>query len=288
MRRTLLYLLCASLAVALPAWAAPQAVVETVQAPAWRDRDGRVEPLAPGMGVRSRDRIRTGEGARVYLRLADGSTVKMGEDGALLAERLGPHERQFFSAALDVAKGAFRFTTDRLRKLSRRDVTIRVATVTAGIRGTDLWGKTEPERDFVCLLEGRITVSHKDGDSREMTEALTFYVAPRDQPPKGIERADPETVKKWASETEIAAGAGAVRRGGKWKVILGEADNQVSALDLYDRARQAGYAAAIRPRGEGEGYRYRVFIRDLPSRAEAEALAARVGPRLGLAARVSL
>lgn len=89
----------------------------------------------------------------------------------------------------------------------------RVATVTAGIRGTDIWGKTEPERDFICLLEGRIGVSHQDGDAREMSEPLTFYVAPRGQPPKGIEKADPETVKQWAAETEIQAGAGALRRG---------------------------------------------------------------------------
>lgn len=285
MRRTLL---CAILAMAQPAWAAPQAVVDAVQAPAWRDRDGRAEPLAPGMEVQSRDRIRTGEGARVYLRLADGSTVKMGENGALLAERLGPHERQFFSAALDVARGAFRFTTDRLKKLSRRDVTIRVATVTAGIRGTDLWGKTEPERDFVCLLEGRITVSHQGGDSREMSEPLTFYVAPRGRPPKGIEKADPETVKKWAAETEIEAGAGAARRGGKWKVLLGETDRQEAALDLYDRARQAGHAAQIRPRREGGSYRYGIFVGQLPARAEAEALAQRLRPRLGVEARVSL
>ena len=204
--------LCIALALGWPAWAAPQAVVDAVQAPAWRDRDGRAEALAPGMEVQSRDRIRTGEGSRVYLRLADGSTVKLGENGTLLAERLGPGDSKFFSAALDVAKGAFRFTTDKLRKLSQRDVTIRVATVTAGIRGTDIWGKTEPERDFVCLLEGRITVSHKDGDTREMNEALTFYVAPRNQPPKGVEAADPETVRKWAAETEIAAGQGAARR----------------------------------------------------------------------------
>lgn len=285
MRRTLL---CAVLAWTLPAWAAPQAVVDAVQAPAWRDRDGRVEPLAPGMEVQSRDRIRTGEGARVYLRLADGSTVKMGENGALLAERLGPHERQFFSAALDVARGAFRFTTDRLKKLSHRDVTIRVATVTAGIRGTDLWGKTEPERDFVCLLEGRITVSHEGGDVREMGEPLTFYVAPRGQPPKGIEKADPETVRKWAAETEIGAGAGATRRGGKWKVLLGETDSQEAALELYDRARQAGHAAQIRPRSEGASYRYGIFVGQLPARAEAEALAQRLKVQLGVEARVSL
>ncbi len=262
--------------------AAPQAVVEAVQSPAWRDRDGRAEPLAPGMDLQSRDRVRTGEGSRVYIKLADGSTVKLGENGVLLAERLGPSERQFFSAALDVAKGAFRFTTDKLRKLSRRDVAIRVATVTAGIRGTDIWGKTEPERDFVCLLEGRITVSHKDGDSREMSEPLTFYVAPRNQPPKGIEAADPATVKKWAAETEIQAGAGVLRRGGKWKLLLADTDNQASALEVYDRAAVAGYAASIRPRIVGEAIRYEILLRNLPGKTEADALAARVKSQLGL------
>lgn len=274
--------------LAVNALAAPQAVVDAVQAPAWRDRDGRAEPLAPGMELQSRDRIRTGEGSRVYLRLADGSTVKLGENGDLLAERLGPGDRRFFSAALDVAKGAFRFTTDKLRKLSRRDVTIRVATVTAGIRGTDIWGKTEPERDFVCLLEGRITVSHKDGDSREMSEPLTFYVAPRNQPPKGIEPADPETVKKWAAETEIRAGEGVLRRGGKWKLLLAGTDSQQAALDVYDRVAAAGYAVSIRPRIADNAVRYEVLLRNLAGKAEAEALAARVKARFGLEAKPTL
>lgn len=273
--------------LAAAAWAAPQAVVDAVQAPAWRDRDGRAEPLAPGMELKSRDRIRTGAGSRVYLRLADGSTVKLGENGVLLAERLGPGDHRFFSAALDVAKGAFRFTTDKLRKLSRRDIEIRVATVTAGIRGTDIWGKTEPERDFVCLLEGRITVSHQDGDSREMSEPLSFYVAPRGQPPKGIEKADPETVKKWAAETEIESGVGALRRGGQWKLLLARADSQQEALAIYDRLVAAGYPASIRPRAGDGTMRYEILLRNLPSRAEAGVLAAGLKARLGLEALVT-
>lgn len=284
MRKCLLALLTLS----LPAWAAPQAIVDAVQAPAWRERDGRAEALAPGMELKSRDRIRTGDGSRVYLRLADGSIVKVGENGLLTAERLGPSTPSFLSAALDVARGAFRFTTEKLRRPLQRDISIRVAAVTAGIRGTDVWGKSEPERDFVCLLEGRISVSHSDGDAREMDEPLTFYAAPRNRPPTGIEKADPETVRKWAAETEIVPGAGAARRGGKWKVMLGEADSQADALDLYDRAGAVGYAATIRPRRDGERYRYRVQVGQLPSKAEAEVLATRLKARLGVAAQPSL
>lgn len=270
---------------AATALAVPQAVVDAVQAPAWRDRDGRAEPLAPGMALQSRDRIRTGPGSRVYLRLADGSTVKLGENGALLAERLGPRERRFFSAALDVARGAFRFTTDRLAKLSRRDISIRVSTVTAGIRGTDVWGKTEPERDFVCLLEGQISVSHRDGDVREMNEPLTFYVAPRGQPPGGIEKAEAEQVKKWAAETDIAPGGGAIRRGGKWKLLLGRAPAAQEALALYDRLRQAGYAASIRPREADAALSYDVLLGGFASRSEAAALAERIRREAGVEGR---
>lgn len=281
MKRILLW---AMFALTAPAWAAPQAVVDAVQAPAWRDREGRAEPLAPGMELQSRDRIRTGEGSRVALKLADGSTLKLGENGVLLAERLGPREKQFFSAALDVARGAFRFTTDKFRKHQRRDVTIRVATVTAGIRGTDIWGKTGVEQDLVCLLEGRISVSHKDGDSREMSEPLTFYVAPRNQPPKAVEAVSPEIVRKWAAETEMQPGGGTLKRGGKWKLLLSSTDSQRAALEAYDRVANAGYAASIRPRFVGDSVRYDILLRNLPSRLEAEALAAKVKDRLGVEA----
>ena len=55
------------------------ATVELVQAPAWLERDGRSQPLAPGMELRSGDLVRTGTGARAYLMLAEGSRVKLGE-----------------------------------------------------------------------------------------------------------------------------------------------------------------------------------------------------------------
>jgi len=283
MKRPLVAMAFAVLAAA--ATAAPQAVVDAVQAPAWREREGRAEALAPGMELRSRDRVRTGAGARAYLRLGDGSVVKLGEHGELRADRLGPSEKRFYSAALDVAKGAFRFTTDRVARLSQRDISIRVATVTAGVRGTDLWGKTEPEKDFVCLLEGRISVRHQDGDSREMSEPLSFYVAPRGQSPKGIGKANLEQVKKWAAETEIAAGAGAATRRGKWKLLLGNEESAHAVLALYDRARLAGFAAAIRPRGDDVALRYEVLLRGFADRAEAAALAGRLKAQTGIDAK---
>ena len=73
-----------------------------------------------------------------------------------------------------------------------------------------------------------------------------------------------------------------MRRGGQWKLTLTTADTQKAALEVYDRVREAGYAAEIRPVKEGDKSAYAVRLANLPSRAEAEALAASLKGQLGL------
>src|SRR5262249_23583533 len=145
--------------LALPAAAATMSVEGTVS-PAWVERAGAADrvPLEVGMTLQNRDRVVTGSGSRALLKLADGSAVKLGENAVLnldgLAEKQEDRARKLVTASLDVARGAFRFTPGIFaRQNFDRNVTIRVATVTAGIRGTDLWGKSDDQRDLVCLLE---------------------------------------------------------------------------------------------------------------------------------------
>jgi hypothetical protein len=49
-------------------------------------------------------------------------------------------------------------------------------TITAGIRGTDLWGKADATRDIVCLIEGRITVE-RERDRFVMDQPKRLYRA---------------------------------------------------------------------------------------------------------------
>ena len=56
----------------------------------------------------------------------------------------------------------------------------------------------------------------------------------------------------------------------------------VYMLEVYDRVREAGYPAEIRPVKEGDKSAYAVRLANLPSRAEAEALAASLKGQLGL------
>ena len=276
--------LAALLAASLPVLAAtPAAVVEGVQMPAWIERPGggRV-PVAPGMELKAGDQVRTGTNSRLLVKLSEGSLVKLGENGSLRIAEVDAGGGNLFKAALGVAEGAFRFTTDALQKNRRRDVRITVATVTAGIRGTDLWGKSDrADRQIVCLIEGVIEVGAAGETPVVMDQPRQFYRREqgRTQPIGFVEAAQ---LVEWAKETEIAAGTGAARRGGKFRVTLAQVDTQEAALAVYDQVRAAGYAASIFPAMIESKRVYNVRIVSLPSKAEAEALAASLKGKYGV------
>ena len=262
--------------------AAPNAVVEAVQMPAWVERGNRIIPLAPGMELRDRDRLRTGANSKLLLKMREGSQVRLGENGTLLLDQMAEGGDRVFAAVMNVFQGAFRFTTDAVRAQRRRNISITIATVTAGIRGTDLWGKAASDKDIVCLIEGKIEVQRGQEQAIVMDQPLSFYIAPRGAPALPVAPVDPAQLRQWAAETEIASGAGAARRGGKWKVIAASVDTQEEALKLYDALRASGYAAEIRPATRAEKLIYDVRLAHLPSRAEAEALAASIRGKMGV------
>ena len=273
--------------------ATPDVLVEGVNMPAWVSRDGRLAPLAIGATLKASDEITTAEGSRVLLRLADGSAVKLGENarfvvGAAAQTRNGGNP--LFQATLRVITGAFRFTTSALAKVrGQRDVTVRFPTVTAGVRGTDLWGKAAAERDFVVLIEGRIGVRRGDEDEVSMSEARSLYDAPKGAPTPPLTRISPDLLAKYAAETEISAGSGAAQSGGRWKVTVAASESQSEALGAYDKLRTAGYAAAIAPLSRDGKTRFVVRIANLASERDALQLALRLKLRLGFeAASVSM
>jgi len=256
------------------------ATVEGVQMPAWVERSGQRMPLAPGMELRAGDQVVTGAGARLLIKLSEGSTVKLGENGQLRFAELAPG-RDLFRAALNVLEGAFRFTTDVLNKSRKREVSIRAAQVTAGIRGTDLWGRSRAGNEIVCLIEGEIEVAADGEPPLAMNQPLQFYrrVDSKTQPVGTVQA---QQLAQWSAETEIEAGKGAARAGGRFSVILASAADQAAALAIVDQLRGAGYAARIVPRKHGDALIYDVRIRSLPSRTEAQALGARLKGQFGI------
>jgi hypothetical protein len=197
----------------------------------------------PGMVLQRGDVLHTGAGSRLLVRMSERSVVKLGENGQLRITELSP-TKELFRAAIGVLEGAFRFTTDLAAKNRRREVSITVATVTAGVRGTDLWGRSRDNTEIVCLIEGAIEVGAQGEQPVVMDQPRQFYrrVAGQTQPVGFVE---PVQLEQWARETEIERGRGALRMGGRFQVILARAPDQNAALSLYDQLRSAAEARAL-------------------------------------------
>ena len=273
--------LAVALFASLPAWSQVAGSIEGVQMPAWVQRGSGRLPILPGMEIRAGDQVVTGPGARLLVRLAEGSVVKLGENAQLSFAEVAP-SRDLFKATLNVLQGAFRFTSDLVAKArSRRDVNIRVAQVTAGIRGTDLWGRSRAGNELVCLIEGEIEVGAEGEQPVALKDALQFYrrLDGKTQP---LGKVEPAQLQQWAAETEMESGKGALQLGGRFSVILASFPEQNGALALYDQVRNGGYPAEILPVKDADKITYHVRIRHLETRAEAQGLANRLRGQFGI------
>lgn len=270
------------------AYGEPSVLVQSVQMPAWLQRNSGRQPLAVGMQLENNDRLITGINSRVLLKSADGSSVKLGENATMTISNLSQRRdnQPLFTALLTVTKGAFRFTTAALAKFVPRDITIHVARATIGIRGTDVWGKDGDDKGIVCLIEGNISVTGESNNNFSMDRPLSFYEMPKTLAAKPVDMVDPDQLKKWALETEIAKEKGATVTNGKWSVVLLKASNQTEALAAYDTWRSAGYTVRIVPIMQDGSYELR--ISQLPSHSEANSLAKSLTGLLGATAPVAV
>ncbi len=256
-----------------PKAAAPAgSIVQAVQAPAWIERDGSKIPAAPGMALKERDRLNTGASARLWVATPDGSIVKMGENGSVALESARLGKDRAFQAAIKVLQGAFRFTTEAIAKFrGRREVSVSIGTVTAGIRGTDLWGKSSPDKQIVCLIEGKIEITPPGEPAITMDQARSFYIREKDQS-QPVAPVPAEQLKIWSAETETEPGKGVARRGGKWRIVVSE-NSAAAALQTYEDVRAAGYAAELQPAKVDDKRVYNVQLTSFASKADADAVA---------------
>ena len=252
--------------------AAPTASVESIQLSGSLERGRQVVPLAPGMELREGDRVNTGPRSRLVLKLADGSTVKLGELGSLFFDKAQVRDDGVFDAALFVAEGAFRFTTSLLEKFrNKREVVITVNNVTAGIRGTDLWGKSTKEADLVCLIQGSIEVTPPGEKPFTMDQPLSYYQLEANLS-KPVATVPADKFREWAAETEQNPGQGVASRSGKWKITVASVKKSGDALDIYNAMRKAGYPAEIVPEKAGAERVYVVRLSNFESQKDARSV----------------
>lgn len=263
--------------------AAPPATVESLQLSAAVERGRQIVPLTPGFELKEGDRVNTGARSRLILKLADGSAMALGERGSLFFDRAQVREDGIFDAALFVAEGAFRFTTAALDRFAgKREVSIAVNNVTAGIRGTDLWGKSTKESDIVCVIQGSVEVTPPGEKPFTLDEPLSFY-ALEGNLSKPVASVPLDTLKGWAAETEEEPGQGVASRGGKWRVTVASVRKSGEAFDIYNQLRKAGYAAEIVPAKAGDARVYSVRLSGYESEKDAKSVVAALKGEAALA-----
>jgi hypothetical protein len=228
----------------------PLATVKTVQPPVIRIRAGKKAPLRPGDEIRADDKIETGKGARVQVALRDASTVKLGQDAALQVGGLKgtqPAGNKLLEAAFSVIKGAFRFTTSALADSGwKRDVNLRIgSTVTAGIRGTDVWGRADDTQEMICLIEGKIEAGRVGEPPAVMDQPKTYYQVPSGQPPRAVGPASGEQLTDWVAQTELDPAKPSLGEG-PWAVVAETFRTSEDAALFSEELAVQGYPLEVR------------------------------------------
>lgn len=221
--------------------------VNALNYPVWIERNQQIIPLAPGSELNEGDIVKTGPTGRVWLSMWDGSVVKLGQNAQFKvtsAEYEKENYNDVLKATLNVIKGAFRFTTSffKPKRKSAHQVNIKIGSITAGLRGTDIWGRSTDEEDFVTLLEGSITVEAEGEGSAILSEPLTLYLKKRGQAAEPLSSVEPSTVQKLGQETELSSDEGIASIEGEYELVLMSGQNADGIQKALQQFQQQGYA----------------------------------------------
>lgn len=135
-------------------------------------RHGRELTPFEGLRLCIGDRIATGVGSIVEMRLRDGSLVTVGKESIFTIRDYRIHRDRPNQALFELGKGAFRSITGFITRRAHR-FEVRTPVATIGVRGTDFWGGfgLSGEALDVIMLEGRGVYVQAPGGQVELDRA---------------------------------------------------------------------------------------------------------------------
>ena len=247
-----------------PAHSESNVSVNSLNYPVWAERDQSVIALSVGDELENGDLIKTGENGRAWLSMTDGSVIKLGQNTQFQINKASYVENDqgtVLDVALKVLKGAFRFTTGFFNPERRtpHQVNVQIGAITAGIRGTDIWGRSTESEDFVTLLDGAINVVADDEVPTRIDQPLALYSKKAGMP------AEMSTISAplsgiLAMETELSKAEGIASIEGQYDLMLMSLMDGAIALDNMNRFKQAGYGVKKQFITVGEQRFTRLFL----------------------------
>ncbi len=160
---------------------------------------GFSRPLYLGSTILVGDRIETTSGARIQLRMNDGSEITLGENSSMVVDLYGKVDEQGVGI-LKMASGVFLAVSGALAKLGPDHFVVETPSAILGVRGTEVWGRVgDDNRVEIALLSGTaVSVTTPEGKV-EMTQPNSgITVVPGQVPPQP---------RPWADERLAAARA---------------------------------------------------------------------------------
>jgi hypothetical protein len=226
--------------------------VNSLNYPVWVERGTDTLPLAPGDRLQVGDVVQTGAAGRIWLEVENGSVIKLGRNTRFTIDKFDFREEgdvTELEAEFNVLKGAFRFTARffPMQQSAAQWVDFKVGAITAGIRNTDVWGRSGAHEDFVALLEGRVEIASSGQNSVVMDQALTLFRKAKREPAEPVTVIDEVIVESLVPETELDPSAGIARAGGIYSLVLQSYSDPGHADEAFKRYRDAGYAVQARP-----------------------------------------
>jgi hypothetical protein len=225
----------------LSAFAETAVRVRAMHYPAWLVRNYQTLPLRPGAPLQINDLIRTGEGGRVQLQLADGSAIKIGESSRFIIENV-PGDSST-SASFQILRGVFRVTAPAFDSASRGyRLEINIGAINATIRNAEIWGRADLVQDAVCLVAGELAVGTAGASRIDMNQALSCYVKPRDRAPLPVDLIDMRQHQLWMAETDLKDDSGVAAEEGQWQLVLISLSDSNSAEQVLSSFHERGFA----------------------------------------------
>ena len=211
--------------------------VEAMFYPAWLVRDYQSRPLLPGTELREADLVRTGEGGRVQLVMADSSRIRLSENSRFLVQALPAEEAQ--ETSWRMMRGVFHIDSTN----SERRFRIDFGDIAATFGNVEAWGRTDLQSDAICLLKGEFEVLPPAGAPKKVGDSQSCYVKPRGQAALPVDKVAMQQHRLWLEQTGLRTQQGMAVAGGQWQLVLISLTNAARADSLLAEYREMGFAA---------------------------------------------
>lgn len=249
------------------------AKVESLQFPAWVEREGIKAGIKAGWAIYAGDRVITGANGRVALTVVGDGQLKLGGDSvaAFTTVDLSNVVTEGQEPSLfRIEQGVFHFTAPAVTR-GERGTGIEIgAGITANVVGGQIVGKSDSGQDQIGLIDGSVAISGAKIAPGRMNKPETMMVIPRNGRAQPVSPMAQEKMAQWLAQTETQSSRPSLTADGVWDVSIGSGYNQKELETLACRIQGRGYPAEMYPvREPGKQVWYRVVVRRFASKTDA-------------------